>query len=152
MIDIKFTNKPISEPIRYNAYYKLVLLLAIIEYCSIGRKASLHLIHLVFWSLRSDENYDVLLNFSNQVRSTLTPWSFEPGVEKILILAFVNKYCEKAIVGGDSLEIKITNEGIEIIKKIKSLDLFKEDLGKIKKLGKIPKNRINNANQNWALL
>jgi hypothetical protein len=152
MIDIIFTNKPISEPIRYNAYYKLVLLLAIIEFCSVGKKASLHLIHLVFWSLRSDENYAVLLDFAHQSRNTLTPWSFEPGVEKILILAFVNKYCEKAIVGGDSLEIKITEQGIEIIKKIKSLDLFEEDLCKIKKIGKIPKNRINNANKNWALL
>ena len=59
MIDIKLINKPISVPIRYNAYYKLVLLLAIIEHCAMGKQASLQLIHFVFWGLRSEDNYKI---------------------------------------------------------------------------------------------
>lgn len=67
MIDIKLINKPISVPIRYNAYYKLVLLLAIIEHCAMGKQASLQLIHFVFWGLRSEDNYKIVYDFSKRL-------------------------------------------------------------------------------------
>ena len=151
MIDIKLTSKAISEPIRHNAYYKLVVMLAIINYCAYGKKASVQLIHLSFWGLRTESNYQVLYNFSKKVRQTITPWSFETGIDRILSLAFVNGYCEK-IITGDSLEIKITMAGEEVLEKINDSALFTEDILKIEKLGKIPKNRIINANKKWTLI
>jgi len=151
MIDIKLTSKAISQPIRHNAYYKLVIMLAIINYCANGKKASIQLIHLVFWGLRTESNYQVLDDLSKRVRQTITPWSFETGIDKILSLAFVNKYCEKIIIG-DSLEIKITIDGEEVLEKMNDSDLFTEDILKIKKLGKIPKSRIINANKKWTLI
>lgn len=151
MIDIKLTSKAISQPIRHNAYYKLVIMLALINYCAYGKKASIQLIYLVFWGLRTEANYQVLFDFAKKTRQTITPWSFETGIDKILSLAFVNEYLEKTIIG-DRLEIKLTNKGEEVLKKINDLELFKEDLGKIQNLGKIPKNRINNANKKWALI
>lgn len=151
MIDIKLTSKAISEPIRHNAYYKLVIMLAIVNHCAYGNKASIQLIHLIFWGLRTESNYQVMYDFSKKVRTTITPWSFETGIHTILSLSFANEYCEKIITGGN-LEIKITPKGAEVLKKINEADLFTEDILKISKLGKIPKNRINNANNNWALI
>lgn len=154
MIDIKLINKPISAPIRYNAYYKLVLLLAIIKYCAISKQASLQLIHFVFWGLRSDDNYKVVHDFAKKTRDTLSPWSFEEGIDKILILSYVNEYCEKVIIkvnSVDTLEVKITEKGEKVIADIKKMDLFKEDFDKIKSLSKIARNRLDNANKQWVI-
>jgi hypothetical protein len=155
MIDIKLTSKAISEPIRYNAYYKLVIMLAIINYCSNGKKASIQLLHFVFWGLRTDENYQVLLDFSKGRRQTIIPWSFEQGIDRILSLAFIYEYCERVIIGGDkldSLEIKITENGEDVLKKINDSELFQKDISRLKNLGKIPKSRIISANKKWTLI
>ncbi|MBE7696673.1 MULTISPECIES: hypothetical protein [Tenacibaculum] len=156
MIDIKLTSKAISEPIRHNAYYKLIILLAIVKYCSNRKKASIQLIHLVFWGLRTESNYQVLYDFSKKRRQTITPWSFEIGIDKILALCYINNFCEKSIIMkgkySDSLEINITNEGEDILKKIDDFNLFTKDIIKIKELGTIPKSRIINANKKWTLI
>lgn len=150
MIDIKFVNKPISVPIRYNAYYKLVLLLAIIEHCAVSKQASIQLIHFVFWGLRSDENYKTVFDFSKKNRETLSPWSFEAGIDKILILSYVNEYCKKMIVN-DVLEIKLTEKGENVLTGIKKLKLFEDDFNKIQALSKISKVKLEKANQQWVI-
>ncbi|MCY6334447.1 hypothetical protein OXV57_05550 [Bacteroides fragilis] len=152
MIDIKLINKPISVPIRYNAYYKLVLLLAIIEHCAMGKQASLQLIHFVFWGLRSEDNYKIVYDFSKKIRETLPPWSFEEGIDKILILSYINQYCKKKLVKNtDTLEVEITENGEKVIAEIKKLELFKEDFDKIKALSKIARSRLDKANQQWII-
>lgn len=151
MINIQLDQKPTSISIRYNGYYKMVLLLVIITSCGYSKKASLGLIHVVFWSLRNEDNYQVLLDFSNKHRNTLIPWSFEHGIDEVLALGLVNGFIERAIVG-QSLEIKITDKGNEIINSINKFELFQEEIQKITALGKIPKNRLNNANKNWKLI
>jgi hypothetical protein len=151
MIDIKLDQKPISISIRYNGYYKIVLLLAIIKHCGYAKKASLELIHIVFWSLRNDNNYQVLLDISNQVRKNLIPWTFEHGIDEVLALGLINGYIERAMVG-QTLEIKITDKGNNIINSINQFELFQDELQKIKNLGIIPKSRLTSANQNWKLL
>lgn len=151
MIDIKLDEKPTSVSIRYNGYYKVVLLLGIINYCGYGKKASLELIHIVFWSLRNDINYQVLLDVAKQQRNSLVPWTFEHGIDEVLALGFINKYIEKIIVS-QTLEIKITEKGNEIINSINQFELFQDEIQKIKALGVIPKNRLSNANKNWKLI
>lgn len=151
MINIKLDQKPISVSIRYNGYYKIVLLLAIIKHCGYGKKASLELIHIVFWSLRNESNYQVLLDLTNQVRKDLVPWTFEHGIEEVLALGLINGYIERVIVG-QALEIKITIEGINIINSINKFELFQDDLQRIRNLGIIPKARLTAANHNWKLL
>lgn len=151
MINIQLDQKPTSVSIRYNGYFKVVLLLAIIKYCGYAKKASLELIHVVFWSLRNDTNYKVLLDLSNQQRNSLVPWTFEHGIDEVLALGFINEYIEKIIVT-QTLEIKITNKGNEIIDSINEFELFQDEILKIKALGIIPKNRLSNANKNWKLI
>ena len=151
MINIQLDQKPTSVSIRYNGYFKVVLLLAIIKYCGYAKKASLELIHVVFWSLRNDTNYQVLLDLSNQQRNSLVPWTFEHGIDEVLALGFINEYIEKIIVT-QTLEIKITNKGSEIIDSINEFELFQDEILKIKASGIIPKNRLNNANKNWKLI
>lgn len=151
MIDIKLDQKPTSISIRYNGYYKIVLLLAIINYCGYSKKATLELIHIVFWSLRNESNYWVLMDLSKKIRDTLIPWTFEHGIDEILGLGYINNYIERIKVS-ETLEIKLTDKGNEIIKSINDFNLFQEELSKIKKIGKIPKSRILAANKNWALI
>ncbi|MBS0027208.1 hypothetical protein ACTJJ0_12145 [Chitinophaga sp. 22321] len=151
MINIQLDQKPTSISIRYNGYYKVVLLLAIIAKCGYAKKASLDLIHIVFWSLRSESNYQVLLDLANQQRNSLTPWTFEHGIDEVLALGLINKYIERVIVS-QTLEIRITDKGDEIIKAIDQFELFQDEIQKIKALGKIPKNRLSNANRNWKLI
>lgn len=151
MISIKLNQKPTSVSIRYNGYYKVVLLLAIIKHCGYAKKASLELIHVVFWSMRNDNNYKVLFDLANQRRNTLVPWTFEHGIDEVLALGFINEYIEKIIVG-QTLEIKITDKGSEIINSINQFDLFQDEIQKIRALGIIPRIRLNKANKNWKLI
>jgi len=151
MINIQLDQKPTSVSIRYNGYYKIVLLLAIIKHCGYAKKASLELIHVVFWSLRNDSNYQVLLDLSNQQRNTLVPWTFEHGIDEVLALGFINEYIEKIIVT-QTIEIKITEKGAKIIDTINQFELFQDEIQKIKAFGIIPKNRLSNANKNWKLI
>tara|TARA_R110002051_G_C8744675_1_gene499550 strand:+ start:730 stop:1188 length:459 start_codon:yes stop_codon:yes gene_type:complete len=152
MIDIKLVSKPISVPIKYNPYYKLLILLIIINYCTRSpNKASISLIHLVFWAIRDSVNYKVLFDFSKQIRDSLISWTFEPGMNEILSLSFIEEYCDKVIVSGE-MEIKITDKGKKVVKEIEELELFTEQINQIKKLGILPKARINKANNNWKLI
>lgn len=151
MINIEIDEKPISVSIRYNGYYKMVLLLAIIKYCAFSNKASLSLIHIVFWSLRNKTNYQVLKDFSDQNRKTLTPWTFEQGIENVLALGLINNFIERNKVQ-ENLNFKITDQGEKVLKSINELNLFKEEIEKIKNLGKISKNRLNRANDNWKII
>ena len=151
MINIKLDPKPISISIRYNGYFKLVLLLAIIKNCGMAKKVNLELIHIVFWSLRNEINYKVLLDLSKQLRTKLVPWTFEHGIEAVLSLGFVNDYIERTIVT-QTLEIKITNKGEQILESVQKYELFQEEIEKIKALGKIPKSRLQAANKSWSLM
>lgn len=151
MINIILDEKPTSVSIRYNGYYKVVLLLAIINYCAYAKKASLDLLHIVFWALRNDTNYQVLYDVAKQNRNSLVPWTFEHGVDEVLAIGLINEYIEKTIVS-DSLEIKITTKGQEIIKSINKFELFQEEISKIKSFGVIPRTRLISANNNWKLI
>lgn len=151
MINVQLYQKPTSVSIRYNGYYKVVLLLAIIANCGFAKKASLELMHIVFWSLRNETNYQVLLDLAKHNRDTLIPWTFEHGIDEVLALGLINGYIERVIVS-QTLEIKITDKGNEIINAIDKFELFQDEMQKIKVLGRIPKNRLNNANNNWKLI
>lgn len=151
MINIILDEKPTSVSIRYNGYYKVVILLAIIHYCGYAKKASLDLLHIVFWSLRNESNYKVLYDVAKQHRNSLVPWTFEHGVDEVLALGLINEFIEKTIVT-DSLEIKITDKGKQIIESINEFELFQDEVIKIKNLGTIPKTRLSLANNNWKLI
>jgi hypothetical protein len=151
MINIILDEKPTSISIKYNAYYKLVILLTIIHYCGRSNKASLQLIHMFFWSLRDDENYQVLFDLKTGSRNTLIPWSFEFGIEKVLALGYIEEYIQKKIVS-NTLEIEITQKGINVLNSINKYELFQEEIEKIKNIGKIPKTKLDRANNNWKLI
>ena len=82
----------------------------------------------------------------------MPPWSFEEGIDKILILSYINQYCKKKLVKNtDTLEVEITENGEKVIAEIKKLELFKEDFDKIKALSKIARSRLDKANQQWII-
>lgn len=151
MINIIIDEKKTSVSIRYNAYYKLVLLLAIINKCGSKNTVNLKLIHLLFWALRDDKNFQVLYDLKKGNRNTLIPWSFEFGLEKVLALGYIEKFIDKKIVT-NQLEIVLTVEGLEILNSIDENELFNEEIEKITAIGRIPKIRLERANKNWKLI
>ncbi|WP_047432767.1 hypothetical protein [Chryseobacterium indologenes] len=151
MIEIHFQNKPISASIKHNAFYKLIILMAILNYCARGKKASLLLIHLVFWALRNSDNYKILYDFSKNCRETLIPWAFETGIDQVLSLGYIYGFLEKEIVT-DTLEIKLNAEGQSLLTNIMKEKLFEEDINRIKEIGQLQKGKTNKANSNWTLI
>ena len=151
MINIILDEKKTSVSIRYNAYYKLVILLAIINHSGSGNKASLQLIHLMFWALRDNKHYQVIYDLKKNLRNSLTPWSFEFGLEKVLAIGYIEQYLDKKVVS-DQLEIILTEKGLETLNSIKKDDLFQDEIDKIKSIGWLPKTKLKKANNNWKLL
>lgn len=151
MINIILEEKKTSIPIRFNAYYKLVLLLAIINKSGVRNRASLQIIHLIFWALRDEKNYKVLNDLKLNLRNTLIPWSFEFGLEKVLALGYIEEYINKEIVSGQ-LEIALTVKGLAMLNSIKDAELFEEEMERIQNIGRIPKKRLEKANNNWRLI
>ena len=151
MIDIIINEKPVSVSIRYNGYYKVVLLLSIINYCASGKKASLELIHVVFWSLRSKDNFKVLYDVSKGARTNLISWTFEHGIESVLALGYINGYIERELITG-SLNIKITAKGMEVVNEVNRFQLFQDEINSLKELGFITKTKLAAANKHWDLI
>lgn len=151
MIKIILNEKKTSVSIRYNAYYKLVILLAIINHCGSRKKADLQLIHLMFWALRDKKNYQILYDIKKDLRDSLTPWSFEFGLEKVLAIGYIEQFLDKIIVN-DQLEIVLTEKGLETLNSINKEELFQDEIEKIKSIGWLPKTKLNKANNNWKLL
>lgn len=71
-------------------------------------------------------------------------------IDKILILSYINDYCQKKIVN-DMLEIKLTKKGEDVVAEIRKLELFKDDFNKIQALSKISKGKLEKANQQWVI-
>jgi hypothetical protein len=151
MIEVKLDIKPIPVPIIYQPIYKLIMLLAVLKYgTSKSHNATFLKLHLYLWGLRSEENYNVLKQLQKKERNSILPWSFEPALDKVVTIAIINNYCTKEIKSTE-LQIKITSEGESLLQKIEGLELFNEDISKIKAIGIIPQSSIKTASSNWKL-
>lgn len=151
LINIKLDIKPIPVPIIYQPIYKVILLLAILKYGTAKPHNAVFLkLHLYMWALRSEENLKVLYDLKRGFRSTISPWTFEPGLEKTITLAIINDFCTREIKSNE-LKIQLTSQGDSFIKKIERSKYFLEDFDKIKSIGIIPQNTIQAANSNWKI-
>jgi hypothetical protein len=151
MIEVTLDIKPIPVPLLYQPVYKLIMLLAVLKYgTSKPHNATFLKLHLYLWGLRSEENYTVLKQLQKKERNTVLPWSFEPALDKVVTIAIINKYCTKEIKSTE-LQIQITPEGTTLLQKIEELELFSEDISKIKGIGIIPQTSIKAASSNWKI-
>lgn len=105
----------------------------------------------MFWALRNETHHQVLYDLKMKARTSLIPWSFEFGLEKVLALGYIEEYLDKKIVS-NQLEIILTKAGIEILNAINEAELFQDEINKIKLIGWIPKTQLERANNNWKLL
>ncbi|MBB2144632.1 hypothetical protein GM921_03995 [Pedobacter sp. LMG 31464] len=151
MIEVKLDIKAIPVPLRYQPIYKIIILLAILRYGTSRPYNSTFLkLHLYMWALRSEENYEILLSVKQKKRDTIVPWIFEPSLDKIVTLAVINGLCKREILSNE-LQIQIVDSGLELLTKIEQMNLFNEDIGKIKQIGIIPQTSISKANSNWEI-
>ncbi|MGE6354868.1 hypothetical protein ACQKCJ_13465 [Flavobacterium sp. NPDC079362] len=150
-INTELDTKPIPVPIIYQPIYKLILLLAILKYGTAKPYNSIFLkIHLYMWGLRSVENLEVLKDLKKGIRNSISPWTFEPGLEKTITLAIINDLCTREVKSNE-LKIQLTPLGESFILKIEKSKHFIEDFQKIKSIGIIPQNVIQSANHNWKI-
>lgn len=150
-ISIELDIKPIPVPIIYEPVYKLILLLAILKYGTAKPyNATFLKLHLYMWALRSEDNFKVLSDLKNKLISNISPWTFEPGLEKTITLAIINNLCIREIKSNE-LKIQLTPQGESFISKIEESKHFLEDFQRIKSIGIIPQNTIQSANNNWKI-
>jgi hypothetical protein len=151
MVSVHLEKRPIPVPLIYQPVYKIVVLLGVLKYnTSRPHSAPFITLHLLFWSLRSDENHRVLHEIKDGTRRSILPWSFEPGLDKTATLAIVNGFCEKEIKS-KALKIKLTDKGEALLARINEMSVFQNDLQKLREIGIVPLNKIHSVNQVWAL-
>lgn len=151
MIEVKLDIKPIPVPILYQPVYKMIMLLAVLKYGAGKSQNSTFLkLHLYLWGLRSEVNYNVLKQLQKKERNTILPWSFEPALDKVVTIAIINNFCTKEIKSKE-LQIKLTAEGHSLLQRIEDLELFTEDISRIKAIGVISQSTIKTASNNWKL-
>jgi hypothetical protein len=151
MIEVKLEAKPIPVPLTYQPIYKIVLLLAVLQYaCSKPYRATFLKLHLYMWGMRSNKNAYILRSIAKKRRSTIAPWNYEPGLERVITLSIVSGYCNRCIASQE-LQIELTDAGKDLLKKIEEAGYFSEDISRIKSIGKIPQGKLVAANENWTI-
>lgn len=151
MIDVKLDIKAIPVPLVYQPIYKIIMLLAILKFgTSRPYNATFLKLHLYMWALRSDENYNILLSIKKRERDSIVPWIFEPSLDRIVTLAVINGLCKREVLSSE-LQIQITEDGIQLLTKIQGLNLFTDDIAKIKDVGIVPQSQIVRANSKWEI-
>lgn len=151
MIKAKLNIKPIPVPSINQPIYKLILLLAVLKYGTRKSQNCTFLkLHLYLWALRTNDNYESLIALKKKEIKTILPWSYEPGLNKLITLGLVNNYCSRVIKSSE-LQIILTVDGDTFISKIERRNLFSEDIDKIKKIGIIPQTKLKSASTNWKL-
>lgn len=151
MIEVKLDIKPIPVPLIYQPIYKIIMLLCILRYGTPKPHNSTFLkLHLYMWALRNNENYNLLLAIKKKERDSVVPWIFEPSLDRIVTLAVINGLCKREILSTE-LQIQITEIGLKLLEKVEKLDLFTDDITKIKTIGNIPQASILRANSKWEI-
>lgn len=151
MIEVKLDIKPIPVPLVYQPIYKIIMLLAILQYGTSRPHNSTFLkLHLYMWALRSEENYDILLSVKKRQRNSVVPWIFEPSLDRIVTLAIINGFCKREVLSNE-LQIQILDPGVELLRKIEEMNLFIEDISKIRAIGIIPQSLMASANNKWEI-
>ena len=149
MIKAKLDIKPIPVPSIYQPIYKLILLLAVLKYGTRKPHNCTFLkLHLYLWALRTVDNFESLKALKKSNIDSMLPWTYEPGLNKLVTIALVNNYCTRAIISNE-LQITLTEEGDSFIKEIERRNLFSEDIEKIKKIGIISQVKVKKASSNW---
>ncbi|QEC76911.1 hypothetical protein [Mucilaginibacter ginsenosidivorax] len=151
MIDVKLDIKAIPVPLRYQPIYKIVMLLAVLRYgCAKPYAATFLKLHLYMWALRSNENQQILTAIKTKTRDSIVPWVFEPALDQVITLAVINDFCSRTIRAAD-LQIEIKEKGLEFLTKLEALELFAEDIGRVKDIGVVPQSLIAAVNKKWEL-
>lgn len=146
---ISIKDRPMPVPLFYQPIFKEIMILAILKFgTNRNNKATINKIHLYSWALRDDRHYKVLNDIKNKKRTTLVPWAYEPAIEKILILAIVDKYCKKD-TAGDKTYFVLTEEGDIFLAYVLRNNMFGSYIQRIKSLGNISEAALIKANNNW---
>jgi hypothetical protein len=146
MIEIIIEPKSVYLPLHLQPIYRVSQILLILNYnTGSSKSATISLLQTIAWSMRDEDNLKILMDYKEEKRHSLVPWCFEPALDKALILALVNGYCER-LVGG---KIKLTKNGRKLIEIIIKNDLFKIQIASLKKIGDVSK--ILNEKQIWQV-
>ncbi|QXP58814.1 hypothetical protein [Olleya sp. HaHaR_3_96] len=146
MIDIIAIPKTVYVPMHLQPIYRVSQILLILNYnTGSSKSATISLLQTIAWSMRDEDNFRILMDYKEEKRHSLVPWCFEPALDKALILALVNGYCER-LVGG---KIKLTKDGKKLIETIIDNNLFKKQIASLEKIGDVSK--ILNEKQIWQV-
>src|SRR5947209_4097114 len=130
-VKFKFLPRPRDLPSDLRPNWRVPLLVLMLDMCSRGGKSSLYKLHLLNWSIRSEEQRWLLLeNLSDGPDYSQVRIQVEPSFIRAIQFSVAEKLVERL----DGNRVKITEQGRQFaqdIKKSKSLVSEKEFLSKI---------------------
>lgn len=117
MEKIIFKKRPIPLPAEYRPMYQIALIVLILKYCCRANTSSLLKLHLFSWCLYSNNNMDVMERFvSTGFRATMPHWTIDPALNRAIVLAIADGYCEKV----SNNKYKLARKGLELVSKLES--------------------------------
>ena len=114
---ISFKRKPIPIPAEYRPMYQIAIIVLILYNCCRSNTSSLLKLHLLSWSVFSNKNMDYLSFFLRSNCAGRKPiWKIDPALNRALILAIADKFCEMT----SNKKYKLTPKGISFINTLNS--------------------------------
>ncbi|SNR15796.1 hypothetical protein [Tenacibaculum jejuense] len=146
MIEIISNPKSVYVPIHLQPVYRVSQILLILNYnTGSSKSATISLLQTIAWAMRDEGNLKILMDYKEEKRHSLVPWCFEPALDRALILALVNQYCER-LIGG---KIRLTKKGKKLVELVIKDNLFKTQITSLKEIGDVSK--ILTEKQTWQV-
>ncbi|MFR9502048.1 MAG: hypothetical protein SNJ28_05940 [Rikenellaceae bacterium] len=149
MSDIKnitFKKRPVSLAPDYRPIYKVSQIVLVLGICCRANKASLLVLHLFMWAMKSERNAMQLNNWVCNDDYNLPVWGMEPTLNRGLQYTVAEQLCEK-----DGGSYKLTSKGQDFFQLLLAdaelMQVEKQILTSIGK--KITNKKIDSLTQKW---
>ncbi len=144
--NITFIKRPVSLPPDYRPIYKISQIVLVLGMCCRGNKASLLILHLFMWAMKSERNAMQINNWICNDNYNLPVWGMEPTLNKGLQYAVTEQLCEK-----HRFSYKLTDKGLNFFQLIVAdAELMQVEKQILTSIGrKITNKKINSLTQKW---
>ncbi|OQK15443.1 hypothetical protein AU255_18415 [Methyloprofundus sedimenti] len=145
MNKITFHRKPMPILADYRPLYKITQVLLILFLCSRGKKSSLIRIHLISWAIKDSRRKSILLESAKKNKVHFGVWGIDPAVNFALQYSLGEKLVEMS-----GVSYKLTDKGVNYIKKIGEDDILEGEYSFLKSIGcRITEGMVQSIVEEW---
>lgn len=145
MTRIKFSRKPMPLTAEYRPAYKIFQVLLILYYSSRSGKSSLIRLHLINWSLKSEERKNRLTELYKNYSGSVQVWGMDPALNFALQYGVAQK-----LITQITDTYSITSLGKSLIVNAEKEQITHPDSHYLKSIGKkITENMVQEIVKKW---